>query len=154
MNTRKIIFIVLFTTLGIVALQVKISNLAGSTANFTLFDAFAPIVGSFLGTAWGILSVVAMQVVNLFLHGNFNLDFGSIIRLIPTMFAVIYFARQSKINLVIPVLAILAFIAHPIGRTVWFYAMFWLIPLLMYPLYNKSLLARSLGATFCQVRFG
>ena len=39
------------------------------------------------------------------------------------------------------------FILNPIGRTVWYYSLFWLIPIVAY--YKRdNLLARSLGATF------
>jgi riboflavin transporter FmnP len=145
---KQILFILLFTVFGIIALQVKVSNLVGSNAHFTLFDSFAPITGVFLGPAWGVLSVLTMQVTNFIIHGSLNTDLGSIIRLIPTMFAVLYFARKTKLNFIIPIVAIVAFVVHPIGRTVWFYALFWMIPVVAYFYQEKYLIARSLGATF------
>ena len=45
-------------------------------------------------------------------------------------------------------LAIIAFVVHPIGRTVWYFALFWTIPIIAYFLRDKFLLARALGATF------
>src|SRR3989344_3695493 len=147
-NYKKIIFILLFVALGVLALNIKLTNLAGSKAAFTLFDSFAPISGAFLGATWGVVSVVAMQFVNLLLHGASNLDIGFIIRLIPTAFAVIYFSRKTKLNLIIPLLAMVVFIAHPIGRTVWYYSLFWLIPVAAYYFRDKSLIAKSLGAAF------
>lgn len=64
------------------------------------------------------------------------------------LFAVLYFARKDKFNLIIPMLAIIAFVIHPIGRTVWYFALFWTIPIIAYFLRDKFLMARALGATF------
>ncbi|MBI4049787.1 MAG: hypothetical protein HY395_03180 [Candidatus Doudnabacteria bacterium] len=147
-SRKKILFILLFVAFGVLALNIKLSNLAGSTATFTLFDSFAPISGAFLGTTWGVVSVIAMQFVNFLLHGSANFDAGFAIRLIPTAFAVIYFSRNTKFNILIPLLAMIAFISHPIGRTVWVYSLLWLIPVITYFFSEKSLVARSLGATF------
>jgi len=147
-NTKRLVFILAFTVLGIILMQLKVSNLAGSSASFTAFDSFAPITGAFIGTAWGVVSVLAMQVVNFLIHGSLNTDVGTIIRLIPTLFAVVYFAHKSKFNVVVPIVAIAAFLIHPIGRTVWFYTLFWLIPIVAYFYQDKYLFVKSLGATF------
>lgn len=157
---NKLIFIIFFVILGFVALQVPVNVLAGSRVKFTLFDLFAPVSGAFLGTLWGVLAVFLMQVGNLVLHGVSALDKGAIIRLFPTLFAVVYFASvRSKgdkgswgnlapLLLAVPLLSMLSFNLNPVGRSVWFYSLFWLIPILMWPLKGKFLLARALGATF------
>ena len=44
--------------------------------------------------------------------------------------------------------AIVAFIAHPIGRDVWYFTLFWTIPIIAYFLRDRFLLARALGSTF------
>ena len=64
------------------------------------------------------------------------------------LFAVLYFSRKEKINLIVPALAIVAFIAHPIGRTVWYFSLFWLIPIAAHFFRGQFLFARALGATF------
>ena len=143
----RAVFVLIFTIAGFVALQVPINRLAGSRVSFTLFDLFAPISGAFLGTWIGIASVFLMQVANLVLNGFSNIDKGSIIRLIPTLFGVWFFAKKEGKLLVLPAVAIIAFNLHPIGRTVWFYSLFWLIPFLVWPLRERFLIARSLGAT-------
>lgn len=144
----KLIFLLIFIVLGFVALQIPVNQLVGSNARFTLFDLFAPISGAFLGTSLGIVSVLTMQVVNLAVHGVSNIDKGSLIRLLPTLFAVWFFAKKEGRLLVVPALAIIAFNLHPIGRTVWFYSLFWLIPFLVWPFRERFLILRSLGATF------
>ena len=47
-----------------------------------------------------------------------------------------------------PIVSIIAFNLHPIGRSVWYYSLFWLIPIVMWRFRERFLLARSLGATF------
>lgn len=149
---KKLIFIFLFSIIAYVALQIPFTKLAGSNASFTLFDFFGPIAGAFLGPVVGVVSVLAVELVN-FVVKQIPVSAGSIIRLFPMLFAVYYFAvmskkgNQGKWILAVPIVAMLAFWAHPIGREVWYYALFWTIPLLAY--FKKDmLLSRSLGATF------
>ena len=145
---KNVLFIIIFAVLGFLALQIPVAQLAGSKVKFVLYDAFAPIAGSFIGTLPGVVSVFFMQFVNFLAHGAIVEDAGTIIRFLPMLFAVLYFARKGKLNLIIPVLAIIAFVVHPIGRTVWYFAIFWTIPIIAYFLHDRFLLARALGATF------
>lgn len=149
---KKLLFLAIFTVVGFLSLQIPFNKLAGSNVSFTLFDFFGPIAGAFLGPVFGIGSVLAVEVGNMLVkHSSWTT--ASIIRLFPTLFAVYYFAvlskkQSSKWILAVPVLAIIAFIAHPIGRQVPYYAlMFWLIPLIAYK-FKNNLYMRSLGATF------
>ena len=149
----KLLFLLIFVILGFIALQISVNTLVGSRVKFTLFDLLAPISGAFLGTGLGIAAVFLMQLVNLLIHGFASFDKGTIIRLFPTLFAVWYFAWVKKSSadkkiLTIPLLAMLVFNLHPIGRTVWFYSLFWLIPILVWPYRERFLVLRSLGSTF------
>lgn len=144
---KKLLFASIFTILGFLALQISVNQLVGSNVRFTLFDLFAPIAGAFLGTFLGIASVLTMQVVNLVVHGVSNIDKGSLIRLVPTLFGVWFFAKKEGKLLIVPALSIIVFNLHPVGRTVWFYSLFWLIPFLVWPARERFLIARSLGAT-------
>ncbi|MBI4067267.1 hypothetical protein HY407_02695 [Candidatus Gottesmanbacteria bacterium] len=146
MTRNKIISLFLFTILGLIALQVPFTRLLGSNVKFTLFDFIAPTAGAFIGSLPGVISVLIMQITNLVLHGT-NADLGGIIRLFPTLFAVVYFSKKRTINWIIPLLAIVAFNLNPIGRSAWQYSLFWIIPLVA-NLFHKNLFARSLGATF------
>lgn len=147
-NKQKWLFCAGFAVLGFVLLQVPLTHLMGSKVTFTLFDAFGPIAGGFLGGAAGAVAVLAMQVFNLVVHGGHVQDIGTVIRLFPMLFATIYFSKKRTFNIIVPLLAILAFVVSPIGRTVWFYSLFWLVPIVCYFFQERSLLARSLGATF------
>lgn len=153
-NTKKkLFFLALFTIIGFISLQIPFNKIAGSNVSFTLFDFFAPIAGAFLGPVFGIASVFAVEVINMWIK-HAPITTGSVIRLFPTLFAVLYFALASKKKfqgkwlLAIPVLCILVFIAHPVGRQVPYYAlMFWLIPVIAY-FKRDNLFIKSLGATF------
>lgn len=148
---KKILFLVLFTIVGFISLQVPFNKLAGSNVSFTLFDFFGPIAGSFLGPFFGITSVLTVELINFFIKHT-PVSSASVIRLFPTLFAVYYFAvlsksKPSKWILAVPVLAIIVFIVHPIGRQVFYYSFFWFIPLIAYR-FRDNLYMRSLGATF------
>lgn len=144
----KTVFIIAFAILGFIALQIPIARLAGSKTAFTLYDAFAPIAGAFLGSIPGVIAVFIMQAANFFLHGAHIEDAGTIIRFFPMLFGVWVFARARKSNLLIPLIAIAAFIAHPIGRQVWYFSLFWIIPIITHYVRDRFLFARAFDATF------
>lgn len=152
MKEKKLIFLALFATLGFVSLHIPFTKLAGSNVSFTLFDFFGPIAGAFLGPVLGVVSVLLVEFTDLLLK-HAPLTTGSVIRLFPMLFAVYYFAVASRKKdnnhfvVFVPLLAITMFIAHPIGKTVWYYSLFWLIPVFAYVKRN-NLLLRSLGSTF------
>ncbi|OGE18836.1 hypothetical protein A3J19_04740 [Candidatus Daviesbacteria bacterium RIFCSPLOWO2_02_FULL_41_8] len=152
---KKLFFLGLFSVLGFIALQIPFNKILGSSVSFTLFDFFGPMTGAFLGPVFGITSVLGVELVNLFIKHT-PLTTGSIIRLFPTLFAVFYFAviakkgngLTNKLILAVPVLCIIAFIAHPIGRQVPYYPLlFWWIPVAAY-FKRDNLFLKSLGATF------
>ena len=145
---KNVLFIVIFAVLGFIALQIPIAQLEGSKTKFMVYDAFAPIAGAFIGSLPGVVAVFLMQFINFLAHGAVVEDAGTIIRFLPMLFAVLYFAEKSKFNLIIPALTIIAFVIHPIGKTVWYFALFWTIPIIAYFFRDRFLLARALGATF------
>ncbi len=145
---KEVIFITIFALAGFVALQIPIAQLVGSKVKFTVYDAFAPIAGAFIGTVPGIIAVFLMQFFNFLMHGAHIEDPGTIIRFFPMLFGAYYFARKDFGNLLIPMIAIAIFLAHPIGRQVWYFTLFWTIPIVAYFVRDRFLLARALGATF------
>ena len=152
LTKRKIIFLIFFSVIGFVTLQIPFTKLAGSNVSFTLFDFFGPIAGAFLGPLLGVFSVLIVELVNVVVKHT-PLTTPAIIRLFPMLFAVYYFGVFSKKKtqeiyiLAVPVLAILLFIIHPIGRTVWYFSLFWIIPIFSY-FKKDNLLILSLGSTF------
>ncbi len=145
---KKILFITLFSVIGILAMQVPFSQLMGAQdIRFSLFDFYGPIAGAFVGSLWGVITVAIMQLGNWAWHG-FSMDAGVLIRMLPMFFAVLYFTKQSKYTLLAPVIAMIAFWAHPEGRGAWYFALYWTIPLIAYIFHKKYLFARALGSTF------
>lgn len=143
----------LFTIIGFIALQIPFNKILGSSVSFTLFDFFAPMAGGFLGPFLGITSVFTVEIINVFIKHT-PLTTSSVIRLFPTLFAVFYFSAISnkkyhgKWVLAVPVLCILAFVIHPIGKQVPYYPLlFWWIPVAAY-FKKDNLFIKSLGATF------
>ncbi len=139
--------------------------IGGGNVSFTLFDFFAPIAGAFLGPLFGILTVLGVEVTNVIIKQT-PIELGSIIRLFPVLFATYYFAvltqnkksektktNNSKLALIVTLIAIIAFVAHPIGRTVPYFTLFWTIPFIAY-FFRKNLYMRALGATFTQHAVG
>ncbi|MEK7617950.1 MAG: hypothetical protein AAB410_02290 [Patescibacteria group bacterium] len=147
-SQKKVLFTIIFGVLALGALQVPLNQLVGSNAKFTLFDSFGPIATGFIGTLPGIIAVFLAQLTNFILHGAQVVDAGTIIRFFPMLFAAWYFAKPRRINILIPILAITAFNLHPIGRSAWYFSLFWLIPIACEFLRDRSLIARALGATF------
>lgn len=150
---KKLFFVGLFTIVGLILLQIPFNKILGSNVSFTLFDFFGPMAGGFLGPVFGIASVFTVEIINLFVKHT-PLTTSTVIRLFPTLFAVFFFAAikskkyHGKWILAVPILCIIAFIAHPIGRQVPYYALlFWWIPLAAY-FKKDNLFIKSLGATF------
>ncbi len=110
----------------------------GQGLKFNLFDTYAPVLG--------IPAVIIVGISNLFLHHVFNL--AAILHIFPVMFGAWYFGTKKKFVNLIPLIAILGFVAHPVGREVWYYSLFWLIPIITSFYKEKSVLTNALGATF------
>ncbi|MBU2100409.1 hypothetical protein KKG83_01960 [Candidatus Micrarchaeota archaeon] len=149
---KRIMFLALFSVLVLIAKQINFSSIIGAEQQyFTLFQFFGPIAGSFLGPFIGAGAVLIAQLSDMLLFGK-TFDFINIFRLTPMLFAAAYFGLQSKkkfnFSAVIPLIAMALFILHPVGRTVWFYSLYWLIPVIATVFFKNNLFFRSLGSTF------
>ena len=146
MNKRKILFSIIFTTLGLIAFQISIDHIIGSSQSFTLFEFLAPVGGMFLGPILGAISAFVVRALNIIiLHQPLNLL--TVIRFLPAMLGAVYFGlKQKKIAIVFPI-CILLFLLNPIGRQAWMYSLIWLIPFIA-TFFKKRLILNSLGATF------
>ena len=155
MRFKKIFFIVLFLGLTFLGFRINFSKIIGSENQyFTLYQFLFPIAGGFLGTIWGILVVIFANLFNI-LFLNYNLNLLSILRILPSILAVFYFSKLNKykkfenLKLIIPLIAILLFWIHPIGKKVWYYPLYWVIPIICrLPKIKNNLFAKSLGSTF------
>ena len=151
-SKKRIIFLVLFIAMVFVGNRINFSALVGAKNQyFTLFQFFGPIAGSFLGSVFGVIAVLFAQLADFLLVGKaFSLI--NVIRLTPMLFAAYYFGTKKKsLSIIVPLVAIAAFVLHPVGRQVWFYSLYWTIPIIVKILpkkYSGNVLLKSLGATF------
>jgi hypothetical protein len=134
-SRRGFVFLALFSILALSSLQINIFKIEGITSKaFTLFEFFGPIAGGFLGL--GGLIVVGYAKITNALITNAPFDIIEIVKLTPMMFAAYYFSKNGIKNpsgillIAIPVIAMVAFWSHPIGSQVWYYALYWLIPII------------------------
>jgi hypothetical protein len=158
---KHIFFLILFAVLVFVGRRVNFSTVIGADNQFfTLFQFFGPIAGAFLGPVVGAISVLFAHGTDYILAGKaFTLI--NLIRLTPMLFAAIYFGSRKKLfgkpvlgkvfGVAIPLIAMGIYLAHPIGRQAWLYAMFWWVPVIVAILptkYSNNLILKSFGATF------
>jgi hypothetical protein len=151
-SKKRILFLLLFTTMVLVGKKINFSALVGAENQFfTMFQFFGPIAGSFLGPIFGIISVLIAELLDFILIGK-TFTLINIIRLTPMLFAAYYFGTKKKsISILIPLIAIFLFMIHPVGRQVWFFSLYWTIPIIVKLLprkYSNNVLLKSLGATF------
>ena len=146
MNTQKILFLIIFIVLSLIAFQIPISRIIGSDQNFTLFELIAPLGGMFLGPLFGALSAFIVRGTNVIITQQ-GLDFLTVMRFLPMMLAAVYFGMKGRKTAIIFPICIILFLVHPIGQKAWLFPMIWLIPLVA-TLGKKRLILNSLGATF------
>ncbi|HLC48525.1 MAG TPA: hypothetical protein VJI13_05620 [Candidatus Norongarragalinales archaeon] len=155
LSGKGILFVALFSFAVLLADQVRIAAVWGAPNQyFTLFQIVGPIAGGFLGAAGGVASVLLAQIMSFIYLGK-AFDVLNILRLSPMLFGAYYFAKfglkkgmDGNYALLAPIAAILLFITNPIGAQVWYYALFWAIPVVAALFFANSLFARSLGASF------
>lgn len=152
-SKKGIVFLLLFSILAFIGMNINFSKLVGAENQyFTMFQFFGPIAGSFLGPVIGALSVLIAQTANFLIVGQ-EFSLINLIRLTPMLFAAYYFGSSKKksISIIIPLIAIALFVLHPIGRQVWFFSLYWTIPIIVKLLpkkYSDNVFLKSLGATF------
>lgn len=155
LTKKRIAFLLLFSLVAFIGYQINFSPILGmENQSFTLFQFFGPIAGGFLGPIFGAIAVLITEAINFIAFGK-TISFFGFARLFTIAFAAIYFGThlkslKGKIAIIIPLVCILLFSLHPVGQQVWFFSLFWLIPLIgkLYPFKLGKLVARGFGATF------
>ncbi|MEM4166211.1 MAG: hypothetical protein QW255_02515 [Candidatus Bilamarchaeaceae archaeon] len=148
MEYKKLAFILIFTFLVFISVYVPISRIAETSKYFTLYEFFGPLPAAFLGPLYGAIVVIVARAITIF-TATPEIGIFDIARIFTMVFATWYFAnyKKDKYLLIVPVIAMAMFIAHPAGQEAWVYSLYWLIPIVAYLLPN-NLFFRSLGATF------
>src|SRR3989338_6245084 len=157
LTKKGALFLLIFSVLVFAGDRINFSKLVGAENQFfTLFQFFGPVAGAFLGPVVGVLSVLIAEISSYLVAGK-TLVWGyplmvNILRLLPMLFAAWYFgAKKDKASIIVPIAAIILFVAHPVGRQVWYFSLFWTIPIIIKLLpkkYAEKAFIRSLGATF------
>jgi hypothetical protein len=155
-DKRKALFLAGFTILGLLAYQLRFSTILGvPSQSFSFFQFLGPIGSVLFSVPLGVASVLVVEVANFALGGK-ALDATTFIRFFPMAFAAVYFGFHLKESkqlrhraiLLVPLACMALFVAHPEGQKAWFYSLFWLIPVIAALWFERSLVARALGATF------
>ncbi len=150
LSAKGLGFLLLFSALVLIADNINFSKVVGSSAQyFTFFQFIGPVAGGFLGAGVGVLSVLLAETVSFAMLGK-SVELINILRLTPMLFAAFYFAKYSKGKLaqaIVPLACMVLFSLSPIGSQVWYFSLFWLIPLVAL-LLPEHLLLRSIGSTF------
>lgn len=146
MQKQKIYFILIFSVLSLLAFQVPISHIIGSSKQFTLFEFFAPIGGMFLGPIFGGISAFVVRFLNVIIQKQ-QLNWFVVFQFLPAVLGAVYFGLKTKKSAIIFPVCIVLFLLNPIGRQAWLYSAIWLIPFVA-TFYKKNLFLNSLGATF------
>ena len=149
---KRIIFGLIFLVLVFIGNKVNFSPLVGAPNQFfTLFQFFGPIVGYFMGPIFGVATVLGAEALDFVVVGK-AFTLLNLVRLTPMLFAAYYFGTKKKsISVAVPLAMMAIFIAHPIGRQVWFFSLFWMIPVIVALLpkrFSQNTFLKSLGATF------
>ena len=130
----KIFFSIMFASLFIILTKVKITSIIGTESKFSMSVIFGPVISKFLGIGFGSSAIVFAHALGV-LIGLYKIkSLMSYFIFAPIIFAGIYFAKifkSEKKLLWFPIASIALFILHPIGREVWFYSLFWTIPLVI-----------------------
>ncbi|MBI2647398.1 hypothetical protein HYW99_02885 [Candidatus Woesearchaeota archaeon] len=152
LTKKGIVFLLIFSILVFISDRINFSKLVGAENQFfTLFQFFGPVAGAFLGPIVGVLSVLVAELASFILLGK-TFTLINVLRLTPMLFAAWYFGtKKDKLSFLVPLVAIALFIAHPVGRQVWYFSLFWTIPIVVKLLpskYGEKAFLKSLGATF------
>ena len=127
----KALFAVLSIALFIVLTKVKLTPIFGIDTQFTASVMFGPVISEFLGIGFGSGAIVLSQLFGV-ITGIYKIkSITSWLTFTPIIFAGIYFSKMfkgSKKLILIPLSSIFLFLIHPIGREVWYYSFFWVIP--------------------------
>lgn len=146
-DIRIIAFFLIFSAISLGLYQINFSQIIGAEGHqFTLFQFIGPIAGGVISPIGGALSVLFVELTNSILTGK-SPELLTLVRFLPMMFAAIYFGSKNKASALVAAACMVLFWLHPIGSQVWFYALYWLIPLGA-SFYKQNIFVRSLGTTF------
>lgn len=125
---------------------IKIGSIIGSPVSvFSLSDIAMPLSGN-LGFGFIGVLVALRYGLRLFISGA---PTSVLVYHLPGICASSYWATENKIiSLILPFLCMVAFIVHPVGFYAAPYALYWLIPMVLYFVKEKNAFMHALSSTF------
>ncbi len=159
---KKVLGLIILSTLIFLGSFLKISfGLGGYKFFFSGINFFVPLVGSILS-----LPIASFFVGLLFFIKKMTLG-GMITLGLPTIVATLTWGTMFRLEkqktvfielancffrFVLPIIAIILFILHPIGQQAFIYSFYWLIPVALYLLQkfniHDSIFTKALTTTF------
>jgi len=132
-------FLALFFLFGIiVSSKIKLHKIFGLDINFSLLAIFGPVVNAFLSTPLTILAIFGARIVQIMVGISKARNIVSLLMYMPIFFASYYFGRLTRKSessqrylILIPLTCIVLFISHPIGREVWYFSLYWTVPIII-----------------------
>jgi len=117
----------------------KLAFLSGSAA-------MMPLSGAFGGGLVSVVIFVFSLVMRYIIFGFSSLHVLAFH--VPGLFSAFYFSHKNIFfRLIIPVLCMLLFIAHPTGLQAFVYALPWLVPIVVYFIRSKNVFLDALAST-------
>jgi len=130
----KILISPLFSLLFLILTKIKFAPILGTEMKFSLGVFFGPTLARIFGINYGTGIIILTHLFG-FLLGIYKIKaIKDFFTFFPIIFAGFYFAKifeGEKKLILLPSICIFLFIFHPIGKEVWFYSLFWLIPILI-----------------------
>ena len=125
---------------------IKVSPIVGSDfAFFSLSDVMMPLSGA-VGLSLGVFMVVLRMGYRIIFLAS---PFSSIVYHLPGFCASAYWAVEGVVvRLLLPLVCMALFIAHPVGYQAAPYSLYWLIPVIIYFSSRKTVFLTALGSTF------
>ncbi|HEX2978295.1 MAG TPA: hypothetical protein VHO47_04215 [Candidatus Babeliales bacterium] len=136
-----------FILLQIVSLF-KVNAILGSQcAFFSLSNSVLPLIGVWCGLPLAIGGLVLRGLLKGLLFTD--TIFTPLAYHIPTICASAYWSAENRaIKILIPLICIALFLAHPVGAQAWWYSCYWFIPMVIQLIPVRSLFLTAFGTTF------
>jgi len=121
--------------LGVIVFsKIKLHPIFGTGGRFSILAMLGPVIPAFVGGSFGAIAIFGARFIQLLIGISQAKSWFSYISYTPLFLAGIYFARMFKKkanHAIMPIIIIFLFIIHPIGRQVWYFSLFWLIPIII-----------------------
>lgn len=136
----------LSVSLFFVLQYVKVFSIVGNCAAFfRCSDMIMPLFGNAGLPSLGLLIAVRFGLRMLF----YGTPLSALVYHLPGFCASAYWAFDNKIiSLLIPLTCMVTFLIHPIGFAAAPYVLYWIIPMVLYFIKEKTIFTHSLSSTF------